>query len=221
MVKLSEMQTLFLWAVLAKGGTSSSIGEIKPLLDKAAREALGGAGLITTAKRGRSLGVEVTDKGWAWAGDNLAAPLPVRSTAGSAILQGWLERLQVFMRARDVRLAEILGPQPAPAAGTDDHAGATAPASPASDRATLRERIRNAYLDVTGGNFNRRALLSNLRRRLPDIDRATLDEVLKRMQHENEASLMRLDNPIDIAETDREAAIQIGSEPRHILWIAR
>jgi hypothetical protein len=175
--------------------------------------------MITKEKRGRGTWIEATDAGWLWAADNLASALPQRSPAGSAILREWLMRLDAFMRARDIRLAEILGPQAAPAAGTDEQAGATAPA--AADHATLRERIRNAYLDVTGGTFNRRALLSNLRRRLPDIDRATLNEALKRMQQDNEASLMRLDNPIDIAETDREAAIQIGSEPRHILWIAR
>jgi hypothetical protein len=206
MVKLSEMQVLILWALLGKGGESQA--KLKPQVKKTDREALLRAGMITAEKRGRGTWLEATDAGWAWAGENLGSALPERSPAGSAILREWLTRLDAFMRARDIGLADILGPQPAPAPAAGDHA-------------ILRERIRNAYLDVTGGIFNRRALLSNLRRRLPDVDRAMLDEALRRMQHDNEASLMRLDNPIDIAESDREAAVQIGSEPRHILWISR
>jgi hypothetical protein len=83
----------------------------------------------------------------------------------------------------------------------------------------LRERIREAYLDSTCGRFNTRALLSDVREKLKDIDRATLDEALKRMQREQEASLYRLDNQAEITEADRAAAIYIGQEPRHLLWI--
>jgi hypothetical protein len=89
------------------------------------------------------------------------------------------------------------------------------------DYAALRERIREAYLDVTGGSFNTRALLSNIRERLPDVDRDALDGALKRMQRDDDASLMQLDNRAEITEGDRAAALHIGSEPRHILWITR
>jgi hypothetical protein len=41
------------------------------------------------------------------------------------------------------------------------------------------------------------------------------------MQREEEASLMQLDNRVDITDADRGAALQIGSEPRHILWISK
>jgi hypothetical protein len=81
-------------------------------------------------------------------------------------------------------------------------------------------RIRAAYLDVTGG-FNRRALLKDIRSRLPDIDRSTLDAALKRMQREEDASLMQLDNRIEVTDADHEATLQIGTEPRHILWISK
>jgi hypothetical protein len=56
---------------------------------------------------------------------------------------------------------------------------------------------------------------------LRSIDRVTLDETLMRMQREQEASLYRLDNRIEITDADRAAAIYVGREPRHILWIER
>ncbi len=57
--------------------------------------------------------------------------------------------------------------------------------------------------------------------RLPEIDRSELDTALKRMQREEEASLMQLDNRTDVTDADRGAALQIGNEPRHIIWISR
>lgn len=206
---LTEMQTLILWALLAKPGGGSFQKNIKPEVKKPDREALIHAGLITSKKRGGSgFWLEVTDKGWAWAADHLDAGLPKRSIAGSAVLQAWLTHLKAFMDARGVALAEMLCPQ-------------QLPKPQAFDYPTMRQRIRKAYLEVTGNRLNTRALLSDLREKLKDIDRATLDDALNRMQREQKASLYRLDNQAEITEADRAAAIYVGQEPRHILWIER
>jgi hypothetical protein len=205
-VTLNEMQTLILWSILAQPGGASFQKDIKPEVKKADRNALIQAGLITSEKRGRGYWLEVTDKGWDWAGNHLDATLPKRSNAGSAVLQAWLTYLKAFMDAHSFALADILRPQQLPKPQVFDYH-------------TMRQRIRKAYLEVTGNRLNTRALLSNLREKLKDIDRATLDEALKRMQREQEASLYRLDNQAEITEADHAAAIYIGQEPRHLLWI--
>jgi hypothetical protein len=88
-VTLTEMQTLILWALLAKTGGASFQKNIRPEVKKSDREALVKAGLITSEKRGRpGFWLEITDKGWAWAADHLDADLPKRSVAGTAVLQG-------------------------------------------------------------------------------------------------------------------------------------
>ena len=112
------------------------------------------------------------------------------------------------MRTRGFILADILGAQ-------EGAAPAPAPISPPGppDEATLRERVRQAYLDVTGGLFKTRALLSDVRSKLNDIDRATLDALLKRMQRDEQALLYQLDNRPEITDADREAAIYFGTEP--------
>jgi hypothetical protein len=215
-----EKQTLILWALLVTENAAAFQNELKPEPDKADRDALEGAGLIKVERRGRyrRYWIEVTKHGWEWAGHNLSAALPVNSATGSQILQAWLTRLKTFMEARDLRLADILGLQhseqerpshPEPAAG--------APA----DYATTRERIRRAYLDITGGRFNARALLRDIREKVKEIDRRTLDDALRQMQREQEASLYQLDNRTEITDADRKAAIYFGNEPRHILWIER
>jgi hypothetical protein len=216
-----EKQTLILWALLARENAAGFQNELKPEPEKADREALELAGLITCERQGRyrRVWIEVTDKGWAWAADHLDANLPTGSPAGSAILQAWLTRLKSYLRARNVPLAELLGPQRPRTVDTADISAADT--TPPSSYESLRARIRQAYLAVTGDQLNTRARLSQIRDKLKDIDRAELDEALKRMQREQQASLYPLDNQTEITEADQTAAIYFGGEPRHILWIER
>jgi hypothetical protein len=215
-----EKRTLILWGLLVRENAAAFQKELKPDPEKADRNALTGEGLIKWEKRGRRIWIEVTDKGWEWAGKNLDAALPANSSASGQILQGWLTRLKAFMDVRGLVLADVLGPQVSAQAGGASRGGAESSAA-APGYPALRERIRQAYLDSTRGRFNTRALLTDVRERLKDIDRATLDEALKRMQQEQEASLFQLDNRVEITDADRAAAIYVGQEPRHILWIER
>jgi hypothetical protein len=215
-VALTEMRTLVLWALLAKPGGASFQKDIRPEVKKPDREALVRAGLITSEKRGGSgFWLEVTDKGWAWAADHLDADLPKRSTAGSAILQAWLGRLTAFMKARGFVLADILGAQPS--AGIPQQPPQRAPL----DYAAVRERIRNAYLELTGSRFNTRALLKDIRAKLNDIDRATLDETLKKMHLEEGTTLSGLNNPQELTQTIRDAGLVFKGEPMYVLWITK
>jgi chorismate mutase len=129
----------------------------------------------------------------------------------------WLTRLKAYMQARNVALAEVLGPQRA----RKDEGIAIGDTIRASDYDALRARIRQAYLAVTGDRINTRARLCHIRERLNYIDRAALDEALKRMQLKQQAALYPLDNKTEITDADRNAAIYFGGEPRHILWIER
>jgi hypothetical protein len=210
-VALTEMQTLVLWALLAKPGGASFQKDVKPEVKKPDREALARAGVITQEKRGRpGYWLEVTDKGWAWAADHLDAELPKRSPAGSAILRAWLTQLKAFMQARSFTLADILAPPPS----------AAVPHTPL-DYAAVRNRIRKAHLELTGDRFNARALLKDIRAKLSDIDRATLDDVLTRMHLEEGTTLSGLDNPQDITQAIRDAGLVFKGEPMYVLWITK
>lgn len=236
---LMQKQVLLLWAILGEGGekaVSRSSLEKKGMLpggDNAVRAALVARGLIKAEARrtpndqGRSVNgiwMSVTDAGRAWAEDNLAA-IPAKSFAAAAVLQAWLTRLSAYMSSRHLSLSEILEPRPTEQpegsrADPHDHQPARAlDSAPPPDYEALRAHIREAYLAATGGRLNTRARLSDIRARLRNIDRVALDEALKRMQREQDASLYPFDNKTEITETDRDAAIYFGGEPRHILWI--
>jgi hypothetical protein len=214
----AEKQTLALWALLGNGG--AGIGSaLKPEVERAEREALSRSGLITVEKRGRSFWLEVSDRGWRWAEEHLADALPDKTFGGTFVLRVWLTRLRAFMHARDVGLAEILGEQTEGEAEPADSGRAASPA--ALDYAGLRERIRKAYLDITGGSFNKRALLKDIRAKLVDVDRDVLDEALEKMHFENGTMLMGLDNPREITAAVQDASLVFRGEPMHILWIAK
>lgn len=215
-------QTLVLWALIAKGGGSfarSGKGDIKPDVDAGDKKTLKAAGLITVEKRSTDAGtradwLEVSDKGWAWASENLAAPLPGRSTAGTVVLRELLARLQAFMEARKISLAELIVPS-INSAKMDGQSTAPKPDFPA-----LRDHIRTAYKSIAG-SFNKRVLLRDLRPKLQSVSRARLDEALLKITREEDADLISLDNPRDITDADKDAAIRIGEQQRHILWISR
>ena len=238
----ADKEALLLWAIIGEGGTNdvsrSALNDkgMLPSDDKTARDGLKARGLIKVEKRtsrnekGRSISgywMTVTQTGWAWAEENLAA-VPAKSQAAAPILQVWLARLSIFLHARNIAMTEFLGEQRG-ASREPKSEPAITPAVPfhpspsplARDYDAVRARIRQAYLELTGGRLNTRALLSDLRERLKDIDRPALDEALKQMQREEEASLYQLDNQVEVTDADRAAAIHFGGEPRHILWIER
>jgi hypothetical protein len=207
-VALSETQTLILWALLVRTGGGDLQKHIKPEVKKADRQALVSAGLIAVEKRGRGYWLEVTDKGWSWAANHLDANLPKRSTAGSPILQAWLTRLKVFMVSRDLVLADVLGAQQQRRIAPIDYE-------------TLRACIRSAYFDIAGDKLNTRVFLSDLRGKLKDIDRASLNEALSRMHLEEGTTLSGLNNPQEITPVIRDGGLTFKGEPMYVLWITR
>jgi hypothetical protein len=208
------MQTLVIWALLVQTDGASFQKDIRPEVKKPDREALVRAGLIAAHKRGRGYWLEVTDKGWSWAAEHLDADLPKRSTAGSSILQAWLTRLKAFIESRDLVLADMFdAPQQA-------KAPTKSPPTASVDYLTLRARIRSAYLEI-GGTFNTRVKLIDLREKLKDIDRASLDEALGRMHLEEGTTLSGLNNPQEITPAIRDGGLTFKGEPMYVLWISK
>ncbi|MGO9170763.1 MAG: hypothetical protein ACLP7P_02190 [Rhodomicrobium sp.] len=204
--KLSPLEVLILWGLLGNGG-AQWLNEIKPKLQPKSRENLQKAGLIVVEKKKNEKNrgatwIEVTDKGWAWAAENLDAKVSDRSPAAGPILEAWLKRLKAYMQRSHVPLAEIM-------------------ATPRAPFPRLPERVTEAYLAISGGSWAKRVRLSQLRDRLADIQRQDLDDTILGMQGQSKLVLYALDNPSEITTQDQHAAILIGREPRHILYMPR
>jgi len=207
-VALTEMRTLMLWALLAKPGGAGLQKDIRPEVKKPDRDALVREGLIRSDPKSRPIMLEVTDKGWAWAGDHLDAELPKRSVHGAAILQAWLKQLRTFMAANGFVLADVLG---TPVTSKPAH----------DDYSALRQRIRQSYLEATGGRLNQRVFLNVLRDGLGDVDRSALDDALRKMHLEEGSHLSGSDNPPEITDAIRGASLDFKGERMFVLWITR
>lgn len=192
----TRTQTLILWAILAapQGGLMQK--DVRPAVTKPDRDALVKAGLVATEKRSRGLWLEATERGWSWAGENLDAPLPERTTAGAVVLQAWLARLKAFLAAEDISLADVLAP-----------------------RAPLD--LRAAYLGLTGGRLGERVRLADLRAALANIERAALDAALTAAHGRDGLQLSASDNPPELTAADREATLDYKGERMNFLRIAR
>jgi len=82
----------------------------------------------------------------------------------------------------------------------------------------LAGSIRDAYLQITPG-MGRWVSLADLRPLLADIDRTSLDAEILRLHIAQELTLIPEENRRSITPEDREAAIVVGGEPRHLLSI--
>lgn len=214
-VKLEPSQTLLLWRLIGLGGQFQS--DIKPAIDAKDRKALEKAGLIDENNKRKKDGkgkelifLEANDSGWAWANENLNAALPERSQSAGPILQAWLTQMQRHMRASGVSLSQIFSADESNGISTDG----------AVSTEVAEARIRAAYQKITGGKWGRRARLSELRLLLEDMSRDALDAALRDLQRARRLVLYPLDDPREIAPADEAAAIRMGGQPVHIVYIA-
>ena len=222
---LSELQRLFMWRILADGG-EAWLKHVKPVLEPAKRAPLVQAAFIETERRrdpetkGWGLYVRVLDAGWAWAGRNMDAALPARSTAGGQILQLLLTRLRRFLAVNNSDVATVLVPSPAQALGERDGLSSARQTTLPPCAADTSERIMSACERLAAGDASGRVRLADLRQELRDIVRSILDATLLQLSRDGKLVLYRLDNPAEIQAADREAVLITASgEPRHVVHL--
>jgi hypothetical protein len=85
--------------------------------------------------------------------------------------------------------------------------------------AKVQRRVCDAVLGLGGGRSKQRVRLAELRLRLPEVSRPELDAVLLLLQSERQLVLYRLDNPAELRPADHEAALLVGGNPRHLVYM--
>jgi hypothetical protein len=215
-------QALLLFGLLARHGECPQ-AELMPKVDKSNREALVKAKLITSKKVGRGLHLTLEDAGWGWAAKHLTAELP----PAQRTLSDMLARLDEHLSRSNEALADFIGSKPSasppkpPAPSKRGNAGDKPKQPKPLAPAALRKRIEAAYLAITGGRRDQTVHLAHLRAELSDLDRATVDAALGRiLKGDKKASLMRHDDPQQLAKADHDAAYSPAGEPFHVIWIA-
>jgi hypothetical protein len=210
---LTGMQVLALWELVITGdGKTASQRIVK--LDQSEVKGLESARLVTIENGPRKKDpvygskLHVTDEGWGWANQQgFAVSLPP-SRAAVPVLEELLVKVGKYLKVHDLALDHLLRPRRA-----DPEPGeAAAPVA-------LEERIRAAYLEVTGGDLNQYVRLALLRAQLGDEAVEAVDAELRAMQQRGGAVLYPMDDPQRIRPEDDAAALRVAGERRDLLCI--
>jgi hypothetical protein len=178
-------------------------------LDGAERRDLNARKYVESIKLGRAYAHELSDAGWRWCNEELAAAPSERA--------GSLERAHykvfgLFARHLDaagLTLADIAVPAP------------DVPASTTANAADLTAFIETGYrsLAATAGEF---VSLRELRPRLTELTdrpRPDVDAALTTMFTAQLINLIPQSNQQALSDADREAALRIGGEYKHLISI--
>jgi hypothetical protein len=206
MEQVKPLARLSLLALAIDGG-SMRIGEIKPEFSKKDRTILIDLKILEEYKEknkstGRYvIGVNLTDYGWYFLEKNMTVDINIKSKYAAIILSKILVYLQRFMTKNEISLAEILSPEAKIDLEIDD---------------IVRKKILaiGPSLAESGGRIR----LWKLREALAEFDRKILDQSLFDLQKEQLLTLLPIDNPQDITEKDRQAAIKVVTVDKHIVY---
>jgi hypothetical protein len=178
-------------------------------LDGADRRQLNERKYVESSKVGRAYTHELSDAGWRWCAQELAAAPGERA---SSLERAHYRVFGLFARHLDaagLTLADIAGPP------SDAPAAAAANAANAAD---LTAFIEAGYrsLAATPGEF---VSLRELRLRLADRARPEVDAALTTMFTAQWINLIPQSNQQALSDADREAALRIGGEYKHLISI--
>jgi hypothetical protein len=215
--ELSARERAVLFALLSTGRKLSN-AELEALigirLEGKERRKLNELKLVESEKPGRSFVHELSDAGWRWCTDELTAGPAGRATSlerAHYLMFGVFER---YMTAARLTLADVvsldLKARPA---------GRHKRRDTAEGDGDLTARVAAAYhaLAAGPGEF---VTLRVLRERLSDIPRSALDAALVAMVAARRVNLIRQSDPQALTAADRESAVRVGGEDRHLLAIA-
>ncbi|BBY15957.1 hypothetical protein [Mycolicibacterium litorale] len=195
----TEQAVLLVLMSEARPVPNPELERLGPKLDRASRERLNRLNLVDTAS-GRPLVHELTDEGWAVCRSMFGAEVPARASGQGRALYTVLRALGRYFDSADLRPADVFLPQdPAPAD-------------------TVEARIRDSYgrLAHRPGGW---VTLTRLREDLPDVERDALDVALVRMYQIAGVSLIPEENQKTLTPADRDAAIRIGNQHKHLIAI--
>jgi len=178
-------------------------------LDGKERRNLNDRKLVESGKQGRAFAHELSDKGWRWCADELAMSAPAQASSverAHYLVFGMFAR---YLSASRLSIADI--------ASVRQDLGASDAADVPVD---LTVRVADGYhaLAPADGAFVK---LRELRARLDDIPRPQLDAALIRLFKDQRINLIPQSNQQALSDADRESALRIGGEHKHLISIER
>jgi hypothetical protein len=182
-------------------------------LEGKARRKLNDLKLVESEKPGRWFVHELSDAGWRWCADELAAGPEGRPTSLERSLYLVLGMFERYMTAARLSLADV--------ASLDLKArprGRHKRRDTAEGDGELTVRVEAVYLALAPrpGEFVK---LGDVRAGLADIPRSALDAALASMFTARRCNLIPQSNQHALTDADRDSALRIGGEHKHLISI--
>ncbi|MEU8360600.1 hypothetical protein AB0C27_31775 [Nonomuraea sp. NPDC048882] len=214
-LSLPDFAALLVLAVEAKEVSNSELKQRHRLsIDGPKRLRLNEMKLVESRRPGRGAYLHVlTDAGWARLAEDLrAGAVPPQTGSSGAMARALLDWLPRYMERSNQSLADVFHP------GDDEEEPAGV--QDRGEEGDLESRIRRAYAGLAArpGAW---VSLTDVRARLADAPRAAVDETLVLMERLPDVNLVPESNQKTLTEEDRAAAVLIGEQHKHLLWIGR
>lgn len=201
--ELSAKERAALFALLA-GARTLSNPELEERvgfrLDGKERRKLNDLKLVETGKAGRAFAHELTDAGWRWCAEELSAGPNGRGTGMERALSAVLSGFARHMREGGQSLADVFS----------QCSGVREPG--------IEARIEAGYQTLARGP-GEFVKLRELRSHLAGIPRPEVDSALGKMYTEQRVNLIPQSDQQALSEADRESALRIGGEYKHLISI--
>jgi len=172
-------------------------------LDGKERRRLNDRKLVDSRKIGRTYAHELTDAGWDWCGTHSSEGPQGQASSMEGALYAVLGGLARYLEYSEQSLADVF-----------QRRDREAPEKP-GDIANL---IGAAYLRlaIEPGKFVK---LRELRAELSDVPRSELDSSLEGMYRAQQINLVPQSNQQALTRADRESALRVGGESKHMISI--
>jgi hypothetical protein len=206
-LSVKERAVLFALMGEAREVSNSELAERAGFrLDGKERRKLNDRKLVDSRMVGRTYAHELTDAGWDWCAAQLS-----QGTQGT---QGVVSSMEGALYAVLGGLARYLEHSEQALADVFQQRDSAAPDEPRD----IAELIREAYLLLASepGKFVK---LRELRGELSDVPRSELDPSLKEMYRAQQVNLIPQANQQALKQADRESALRIGGEDKHLISI--
>jgi hypothetical protein len=206
----TEQAVLLVLMAESRPVPNPELERLGPKLDKPKRDRLNRLGLIESSGT-RPVVHELTDAGWALCRSLFGAGAPPRSTGQGKALYTLLAALHRYFEKAELVPADVFLPAEQPADVT-----AEAPAAATGADPELQLRTAYAGLAARPGGW---VSLLRLRHALPGLPRPTVDAALISLYQQPGVSLIPEENQKVLTPADREAAVEIGNQDKHLIAI--
>ncbi|MUL85483.1 MULTISPECIES: hypothetical protein [unclassified Mycolicibacterium] len=201
----SEQAVLLVLMAESRPVSNPELERLGPKLDKPQRDRLNRLGLIETTGT-RPLVHELTDAGWALCRALFGADTPPRSTGQGKALYTLLGALHRYFQHAELVPADVFLP-----AKPSDQA-------PGADHRNPEVQLRTAYAGLAARPGGWVSLL-RLRQAVPGLPRPTVDAALISLYQQPGVSLIPEENQKVLTPADRDAAVEIGNQNKHLIAI--